>query len=596
MFRPLGAPRMLLPILAFCALYAALAMTVENSYHQLTLTLVPVWAIFGLSWNLLSGMTGLISFGHAAFFGLGAYTVALLFVKAGLTPWLGIPVAGLVGGLSGLLIGLPTFRLRGHYFALAMLAYPLALLNVFLWLGYQEVSLPLMRENGWAFMQFADHRAYILLALGLLLAAMVAMRLVERSRYGMALMAIKQNEAAAEAVGIDTRRLKLLTITLSGALAGAIGGFHAVILLVVTPEAVFGMLISAQALTVAMFGGVGTVWGPVLGALVLIPLGETLHARFGAVLPGIQGVVFGTAIIAVILLAPEGLYWKAADLLRRLRAKRGGEALPGGGPHAGEQPASAAPPRTAPGPDAPVILRAEGVSKAFGGVRAVREVSFAVRQGEILGVIGPNGAGKTTLFNLLNGFVRPDAGRVLLNGRDVTGLAPNRLCRSGVGRTFQVVRPFARMSVADNVMSGAQVHAASSDEAREMARRAMRRVGLGGMEDARAGTLSNLDLRLMELARALAGNPRLLLLDETFAGLGAPEVEHLLGVIRGVAAEGITVVIIEHTLHAMVRLVDRFVVLDHGAVLAEGLPQEVTGNRAVVEAYLGSKWMAHAGD
>ncbi|MCI0755012.1 branched-chain amino acid ABC transporter ATP-binding protein/permease [Teichococcus vastitatis] len=594
MFRPLGAPRILLPILAFCAVYALLAVTVENSYHQLTLTLVPVWAIFGLSWNLLSGMTGLISFGHAAFFGLGAYTVALLFVKAGLTPWLGIPVAGLVGGLSGLLIGLPTFRLRGHYFALAMLAYPLALLNVFLWLGYQEVSLPLMRDSGWAFMQFADHRVYILIALGLLLAAMLAMRLVERSRYGMALMAIKQNEAAAEAVGIDTRRLKLVTIALSGALAGAIGGFHAVILLVVTPEAVFGMLISAQALTVAMFGGVGTVWGPVLGALVLIPLGETLHARFGAVLPGIQGVVFGTAIIAVILLAPEGLYWKAADLLRRRRAGSGPEAVPQGreGPAAPPTPAA----RTAPGPEAPAILRAEGVSKSFGGVRAVREVSFTVRRGEILGVIGPNGAGKTTLFNLLNGFVRPDAGRVLLDGRDVTGVAPNRLCRAGVGRTFQVVRPFARMSVADNVMSGAQVHAASAEEAREMARRAMRRVGLGGMEDARAGALSNLDLRLMELARALAGNPRLLLLDETFAGLGAPEVEQLLGVIRGVAAEGVTVVIIEHTLHAMVRLVDRFVVLDNGAVLAEGLPQEVTGNRAVVEAYLGSKWIAHAGD
>ncbi|WP_424134380.1 ABC transporter permease subunit [Roseomonas chloroacetimidivorans] len=590
MFRPLSPARMVWPILLFCAAYALLGLFVTNSYHQLTLTLVPVWAIFGLSWNLLSGMTGLISFGHAAFFGLGAYTVALLFVKLGLTPWLGIPVAGLVGGLSGLLIGLPTFRLRGHYFALAMLAYPLALLNVFLWLGYQEVSLPLVRERGWAFMQFTDHRVYIYLALGLLLVTMVAMRLVERSRYGMALMAIKQNEAAAEAVGIDARRLKLLTITLSGALAGAIGGFHAVILLVVTPEAVFGMLISAQALTVAMFGGVGTVWGPVIGALILIPLGETLHAQFGAVLPGIQGVVFGTAIIAVILLAPEGLYWKAHDLLRR---------------RAAPQPQDAAvplPPSLAPGPvrvappeDAPLILRAEGISRAFGGVKAVRDVTFSVRQGEILGVIGPNGAGKTTLFNLLNGFVRPDAGRVLLDGQDVTGLPPNRLARLGVGRTFQVVRPFARMSVADNVMSGAQVHATSIEEAREMAQQAMRRVGLEAMADARAGTLSNLDLRLMELARALAGRPRLLLLDETFAGLGGPEVDQLLPVIRGIAAEGTTVVIIEHTLHAMVRLVDRFVVLDHGAVLAEGLPEEVTSNRAVVEAYLGSKWSAHAG-
>ncbi|MBB5691995.1 branched-chain amino acid ABC transporter ATP-binding protein/permease [Muricoccus pecuniae] len=590
MFRPLSPGRMIWPILAFCAAYALLGLFVTNSYHQLTLTLVPIWAIFGLSWNLLSGMTGLISFGHAAFFGLGAYTVALLFVKLGLTPWLGIPVAGLVGGLSGLLIGLPTFRLRGHYFALAMLAYPLALLNVFLWLGYQEVSLPLVRERGWAFMQFADHRVYIYLALALLLVTMVAMRLVERSRYGMALMAIKQNEAAAEALGIDSRRLKLLTITLSGALAGAIGGFHAVILLVVTPEAVFGMLISAQALTVAMFGGVGTVWGPVIGALVLIPLGETLHAQFGAVLPGIQGVVFGTAIIAVILLAPEGLYWKAHDLLRGRQAPQ-----PEDAPAPRQPSPSGGPARVAPAEDAPLILRAEGISRAFGGVKAVRDVTFSVRQGEILGVIGPNGAGKTTLFNLLNGFVRPDAGRVLLNGQDVTNLPPNRLARLGVGRTFQVVRPFARMSVADNVMSGAQVHAGSIDEARELARGAMRRVGLETMADARAGTLSNLDLRLMELARALAGQPRLLLLDETFAGLGGAEVDQLLPVIRGIAAEGTTVVIIEHTLHAMVRLVDRFVVLDHGAVLAEGLPEEVTGNRAVIEAYLGSKWSAHAG-
>jgi branched-chain amino acid transport system permease protein len=582
---------MLLPILAFAAVYAVVGLFISNTYHQLTLALVPIWAIFGLSWNLLSGMTGLISFGHAAFFGLGAYTVALCFVKLGITPWFGIPLAALVGGISGLLVGIPTFRLRGHYFALAMLAYPLALLNIFLWLGHQEVSLPLIRERGWLYMQFAEYRVYVYLALGFLLVTMIAMRLIERSRYGMALTAIKQNEAAAEAVGIDTRRLKLVTIALSGAVAGAIGGFHAVILLVVTPEAVFGMLISAQALTVVMFGGVGTVWGPVIGALVLIPLGETLHAQFGAVIPGIQGVVFGTAIIAVILLAPEGIYWKVVDLLRRRQ--------PTASPATAstEIPTEVAPaPRTVPGADAPIILQVEHLSRSFGGVRAVQDVSFDVRQGEILGLIGPNGAGKTTLFNLLNGFVRPDAGRVLLDGRDVTGLQPNKLCRMGVGRTFQVVRPFARMSVADNVMSGAHVHAASLEEARELARAAMDRVGLGGRIDERAGTLSNLDLRLLELARALAGRPRLLLLDETFAGLGGPEVERLLTVIQRVAAEGTTVVIIEHTLHAMVRLVDRFVVLDHGAVLAQGLPGEITGNPKVIEAYLGTKWGERARD
>jgi ABC-type branched-subunit amino acid transport system ATPase component/ABC-type branched-subunit amino acid transport system permease subunit len=592
MFETQRLSRTLLPILAFAVLYAVIGQFVTNSYFQLVLTLVPIWAIFGLSWNMLSGTTGLVSFGHAAFFGLGAYTVALGFSLFGLTPWIGIPIAAVVGCMAGLLIGLPTFRLRGHYFALAMLAYPLALLNVFNWLGYQEVSLPMKRDAGLAYMQFTDYRIYEYLALALLVAAMLAMRLIERSRFGMALMSIKQNEAAAEAAGINTIRCKLIAITLSGGLAGAIGGFYAVVLLVVTPDAVFGMLVSAQALTVAMFGGVGTVWGPVIGAVVLIPLEEVLRVQFGSVVPGIQGVVYGVAIVVVILSAPEGLYWKVTDLWRRRRRPvatlhTGGTAVT----------YAAATPRTVPLPaDGKILLEVAGVSKAFGGLRAVQDVSFNVRQGEVLGVIGPNGAGKTTLFNILNGFVRPNSGAVRLNGRSIMHQRPNQVCRAGVGRTFQVVRPFARMSVANNVMIGATVHGGTHADARARTTAAIAQVGLTDVAQQRAGTLSNVQLRLMELARALAGQPALLLLDETFAGLGSDEVEHLLGIIRSLSESGMTIVIIEHTLHAMVRLVDRFVVLDHGAVLAEGLPEAITRNPAVIEAYLGKKWGARAQD
>ena len=589
MFETQRLSRTLLPIVGFAVLYAIVGQFVTNAYFQLVLTLVPIWAIFGLSWNLLSGTTGLVSFGHAAFFGLGAYTVALGFSLYGITPWIGIPAAAVVGCIAGLLIGLPTFRLRGHYFALAMLAYPLALLNVFNWLGYQEVSLPMERTAGPAYMQFANYRIYEYLALGLLVASMLGMRLVERSRFGMALLAIKQNEAAAEAAGINTLRCKLIAITLSGGLAGAIGGFYAVVLLVVTPDAVFGMLVSAQALTVAMFGGVGTVWGPVIGAVVLIPLEEILRVQFGAVVPGIQGVVYGVAIVIVILAAPEGLYWKVVDLWRRRHpaaALRSTEAVVVSGSTMA---------RTIPLPvDGKVLLEVTGLSKAFGGLRAVQDVSFTVRQGEVLGLIGPNGAGKTTLFNLLNGFVRPSAGAVVLDGRNIVHYRPNQVCRAGVGRTFQVVRPFARMSVANNVMIGATVHAATHAEARARTTAAIAQVGLTDATQQRAGTLSNVQLRLMELARALAGQPTLLLLDETFAGLGADEVEHLLGIIRTLSESGVTIVIIEHTLHAMVRLVDRFVVLDHGAVLAEGLPETITRNPAVIEAYLGKKWSARA--
>src|SRR5690606_38677554 len=295
------------------------ALLVTNSYQQLIMTVVPVWAVMGLSWNLLSGYSGLISFGHAAFFGIGAYFVVLALVNWNLTPWIGIPMAGVLGAIAGLVIGIPTFRLRGHYFALAMLAYPLALLYVFEWLGYQEVAVPMKREAPAAYMQFADQRVYVFLALGLLLAAMLVTRLVERSRFGRSLLAIKQDETAAEASGIDTLRWKLKAITVSGAMGGTIGGFYAVVLLIVTPPAVFGMLVSAQALVVAMFGGVGTVWGPVIGAVTLVPLADFLHAELGHIVPGIQGVIYGIAIIAVVMLAPEGVFWKVRDLLQRRR-------------------------------------------------------------------------------------------------------------------------------------------------------------------------------------------------------------------------------------------------------------------------------------
>ena len=239
-------------------LYLVAALFVRNSYYQLMLTLVPIWAAFGLSWNLFSGYSGLISFGHASFFGLGAYTVTLLLTLLNVTPWLGIPAAAVVGGAAALLIGLPTFRLRGHYFALAMLAYPLVLFYLMQFLGFQEATLPMKRDNPALWLQFADGRVFTVLALVLLLGAMAISMAVENSRFGLLLTAIRQNELAAEAAGIDSRRWKMRALMLSGAMAGTAGGLYACVLLVVTPEAVFGVLTSAQALVVTMFGGIGT--------------------------------------------------------------------------------------------------------------------------------------------------------------------------------------------------------------------------------------------------------------------------------------------------------------------------------------------------
>ena len=587
--------RSLLPILVFTALYAALSLSVTNSYYQLVLTLVPVWAVFGLSWNLLSGYTGLISFGHAAFFGIGAYVTALGQIYFDLSPWVLIPIAAMFGGVAGLLIGFPTFRLQGHYFALAMLAYPLAILYVFEWLGFQEVTLPIKRDNPIAYMQFADPRLYTLLALAMMLGTILLTRMIEKSRFGMALLAIKQNEAAAEAAGIDTLAWKLRAITLSGAIAGAIGGFYAVVLLVVTPQSVFGMLVSAQALTVAMFGGVGTVWGPVIGSVILIPLAETLNAEAGSRFPGIQGVIFGLAIISVILVAPEGLFWKLRDFLRRRPASQA-VATSSAPVQLITAPIAAAKPlrpeRSQGSGD--VVLEIRNLSRSFGGLKAVQNVSFKLRRNEILGIIGPNGAGKTTLFNLLNGFLRPGTGEILLDGRDMSGRKPHELCEAGIGRTFQIMRPFLRMSISDNVVVGAYVRAKTDAEARQLAAEAIARVGLSDIAERVASELTTKELRLMELARALAGQPRILLLDETLAGLGHDEANEVVAVIQRLARDGMTIAIIEHTMQAMVRLVDSFLVLDHGAVIVEGEPEAITRDSRVIEAYLGKKWMAHA--
>ncbi len=587
-----------LPIAVFAAAIACLAFFVTNSYYQLILTLALVWALLGLAWNILSGYSGLISFGHAAFFGLGAYSVTIALVTFDITPWIGIPIGMVVGALAGLIVGVPTFRLRGHYFALAMLAYPLSLLAIFQWAGYQEVALPMKRINPALYMQFADQRVYTLLALVLVISALLVTWRVECSRFGMSLLAIKQNEAAAEAAGIDTLAWKLKAMMLSAGMAAAAGGFYAVILLVVTPSSVFGMLTSAQAIIVTIFGGAGSLWGPIIGASILIPLAEGLNAQFGDIVPGIQGVIYGVALVVIVLWMPEGLYWSIRDRWALRKRPARGEAATTR-PTVTVLPArrqddydSSEPARDLKGRE--VLLKVDDVSVSFGGLQALQNVSFEVLRGEALGIIGPNGAGKTTLFNLLNGFVRPKSGAVRFQGHNLVGLRSNRICRLGVGRTFQVVRSFARLSVRDNVVVGAYVGASTDALAAQSAETALARVGLSSLADAPVGSLTSKELRLMELARALAPRPKLLLMDETLAGLGRSEIENLLAVIREVRRDDITVIIIEHTMDALIRMSDRLLVLDHGSVISDGAPSEVVRDHRVIEAYLGQKWANRA--
>jgi branched-chain amino acid transport system permease protein len=286
--------------------------------------------------------------------------------------------------------------------------------------------------------------------------------------------------------------------------------------------------------------------------------------------------------MAIMMWAPEGLFWH----LRR-RPASVARATP-----TAATAGTAEAPAAAPGA---VLLEVQGIDKAFIGLQALSEVSFDVREGEILGIIGPNGAGKTTLFNVLNGFLLPDRGEVRWLGAPITGLRPHLVCRRGIGRTFQVVRVFPHLTVLENVMVGAFAHGDAPGAARERSQAALGRVSLVEQAGVLPAGLTTLELRLMELARCLATSPRLVLLDEPLAGLSAEGVELMAVMIRRTRAAGVTVVIIEHTIQALVKLADRLVVLDHGRRLAEGAPGEVTRNPAVIEAYLGKRWLARHG-
>jgi branched-chain amino acid transport system permease protein len=551
---------------------------------------VGLYSIVCLGLVLLTGWVGITSFGQAAFVGLAAYVSALAVTQAGLSPWLSLPLSLAATGLAGWLIGWLTIRLSGHYLVLGTMAWGLGLYYLFGNLqglgGFNGIAgVPKLRVGEFG---VADPRVFHLLVWAIVGALLVGAYRLADSRAGRAIRSLR-DPIMVESFGVESARLKLQVFVAAALLAGLAGWLHAHYIGHVSPSP-FGINASVDYLFMAVIGGTATPAGAVLGPAVV----ETLRTVLRDAVPALSGVggnyeaiLFGGLVIVLLQRASGGL----APLLARW--------LPAAPvPRA---PATAAPLARRPLPArGATLLEVRAVSRTFGGLVAVDAVDFEVRAGEILALIGPNGAGKSTLFNLVTGVLEPSGGEVLVSGRRVDGLPPRAIAALGVARTFQHVRLRPTMTCLENVALGAWLRGRAGvlagavggarDEEASCLREAqaqLDRVGLGALAGAPAGSLALGQQRILEIARALAADPALLMLDEPAAGLRLQEKQALAVLLRTLREQGVTVLVVEHDMDFVMNLVDRIVVLQFGQKISEGPPDAVRRDPRVVEAYLG---------
>jgi len=585
-----AASRFRWPVVAF-TLFIALAPLVVPAFYVTLLNYIGLAALVALGLVLLTGIAGIVSFGQQAFVGIAAYTTAMLTTAAGVSPWLTLFASLAIVGAFGLVLGAITLRLSGHYLSIATIAWGIAIYYVFGNLpGFGQYSgidaLPPIALLAWP-LDTAPRIYYLIWAVTI--AALVAAMNLLDSRSGRALRALRFRGVMAESFGVDTARLKVLVFLYAALLAGVSGWLHAHFLRFVSPHA-FGVNAGIDYLFMAVIGGASHVWGAVIGASVLTMLREWLKDLLPVAIQrtgNYEIVVFGVLMLVLLQRTRNGI---APALARWLPApKRRTPSLQ----------AEPLPRREQPQPGR-TLLELDAVRIRFGGLVAVNRMSFDLRSGEILGLIGPNGAGKTTMFNLITGVLPPESGQIRFLGERIDTLGQRGIARRGLVRTFQHVNLVSSMSVLENVAIGAHLrgrsgtlaamaHAERVEDERLLAEaaRQLHRVGLGDHLFEPAGSLALGQQRIAEIARALAADPVLLLLDEPAAGLRFGEKQALAELLRRLRDEHISVLLVEHDMDFVMGLVDRLVVMDFGEKLAEGAPQAIQSDEAVLEAYLG---------